>query len=203
MRRVVADFIKREDAPEDFDIDIFLENDRRYSPVLDLFNGESYYLKVVDREYESIGRNGTTIMRIDSKDGQIFIDKKPMIDILNRYIELTEYDGVGGRGFYLNLSYEDKQVMRYGVSIMMFMIRMYQDKEFIISDRENTNISTKPSMYKYNLNKVINISNVEYDKKDPQGRGYNKQADGWIVRTHYRVRNGIKYLVKGYKKSFK
>lgn len=203
MKRVIADFIKREDTPEDFDIDMFMENDRRYSPVLDLFSGESYYLKVVDREYESIGKNGTTMMRIDSKDGQIFIDKKPMIDILNRYIELTEHDGVGGRGFYLSLSYEDKQVMRYGVSIMMFMIRMYQDKEFIISDKENTNISTKPSMYKYNPNKVINISNVEYDKKDPQGRRYNKQAEDWIVRTHYRVRNGIKYLVKGYKKTFK
>lgn len=200
MKRVIADFIKREDSPEEFDVDSFLSEDRKYSPVLDLFDGESYYLKMIDREYESTGKNGTTLMRVDSENNQTLIDKKPLNEILDRYMEITEDNNT--REVYLNLPSEDKHVMRVGVSILMFFMRVSQDKEIRISDNKAEN-SIKPSSYRYNPNKPTLIDNIIYVKKEPQGRRYEKQADNWLVRAHYRVRNGVKYLVKGYEKTFK
>lgn len=199
MKRVIANWIERDESPEEFEVDMFLENDNKYSPALDLFRGESYYLKMIDKEYEITGKNGTTLMRIDNKDNETFIDKTPLVDIVLRYKELTNEHS--DRKKYLELSYEDKKMMRVGVSILMFFMRVHQDKEIIVSDNKKES-SSKPSRYIYNPKKPIIISNTVYDKNEPQGREYQKQADNWLVRSHYRVRNGVKYLIKGYKKKF-
>ncbi|MGL5646881.1 MAG: hypothetical protein ACRDDY_03435 [Clostridium sp.] len=190
MKKVIFEYLPLKEAEEiSKDIEI-LDTENGYCRILDLFDGESYWLKGVDIEAKNdkkYKRGLDVMVKVSFKDGKTYIDNELITNMRSNF-----EDGVEAL---------DKVLWRKYLCLVMLNIKIAQDKEFIVSEKE-LKVSIKPSKYKYNPNKPTIISNISYVKKESQGRHYEKQADNWLVRSHYRVRNGVKYLVKGYEKMF-
>lgn len=194
MKRVVFDYLtlaKAEEMTNEIEI---LESENGYYKVLDLFDGESFWLKGIDIEAKNSGnyKHGLDIMvKVSFKDKRTYIDGELVDEVRNRFEEMGK-----------DKSKMERLTWTKYLCLMMFNLKLAEDKEIIISEKD-IKISAKPSSYKYNANKPTIITNVTYKKKEFQGREYIRQAENWQVRTHYRTVKGKKYLVKGYNKKFK
>lgn len=197
MKRVLFEYLTLAEADELSKQVETLVMEKGYCKVLDLFDGESYWVKGVDIEGRSKNTkyNLDMILKVSIKNGITMIDNRSLEDIYDSFGELLHKP-------MKDFTDEDRWTWTQYMCLVMLNLKIAQDKEIIVSENKVNN-SIKPSKYRYNPNKPVIIDNIVYVKKEYQGREYTKQADNWLVRAHYRVKNGVKYLVKGYKKSFK
>lgn len=197
MKRIIFDYLTLEEAKnlsEQVET-LVMEND--YCKVLDLFDGESYWVKGNDIEGIEKGskHNLSMLLKVSIKDGKTMVDNMPLESLCCGLEILTKKS-------LDDFTADDRNTWVKYVCLTMLNLKIAQDKDIRLSENKSEK-GIKPSTYRYNPNKPVLIDNVVYAKKAPQGRGYHKQADNWLVRAHYRVRNGVKYLVKGYEKTFK
>lgn len=197
MKRVLFEYLTLAEADELSKQVETLVMEKGYCKVLDLFDGESYWVKGVDIEGRSKNTkyNLDMILKVSIKKGITMVDNRSLEDIYNSFGKLLHKP-------MEDFTDEDRWTWTQYMCLVMLNLKIAQDKEIIVSENKVNN-SIKPSKYRYNPNKPVIIDNIVYVKKEYQGREYTKQADNWLVRAHYRVKNGVKYLVKGYKKSFK
>lgn len=176
---------------------LFSENG--YVKALDLFDGQSYWLKGVDE----IGRtNGAKyildkIVKVSVVGGKTYVDGELFEELRGRAeASMESWNGTAG-------ALERNDFIKY-MLLSTLNLRMIEDSEIVVAAKGEPEQRVKPSQYKYKPRVAVEIGGTKkYAKGEPQGREYHKQADEWVVRAHYRVRNGVKYLVKGYKKMFK
>lgn len=168
-----------------------------YCKVLDLFDGESYWVKGNDTEGRSKNSkyNLDMILKVSIKNGITMVDNRSLESLCQEFNELISKP-------MKDFTDSDRWNWTQYMCLTMLNLKIAQDKEIRVSENK-VEKEIKPSKYRYNPNKPTLIDNIVYSKKEPQGRRYEKQAENWLVRAHYRVRNGVKYLVKGYEKNFK